>query len=94
MDPEALAQMQRSMAGLSPDQLESMMRMSASMGPAAAAAGGGMPQDSEAMAKVSTALRGAAMQEVCRDYCAQVRYPGVVCVCTSSSAVVCGQQVC
>lgn len=89
MDPEALAQMQRSMAGLSPNQLESMMRMSASMGPAAA--GGGMPQDSEAMAKVS--LAGVLR---CRRCAGTVLRSGTLAwsVCMFSSAVVCGQQVC
>lgn len=48
MDPQALAQMQRSMASMSPDQMDAMVRMSASMG---AAGPGGMP-DPAAMAKV------------------------------------------
>jgi hypothetical protein len=48
MDPEALAQVQRSMASMSPDQMEAMMRMSASMG----GTPGSMGQDPAVMAKV------------------------------------------
>jgi hypothetical protein len=63
MDPEALAQMQRSMASMSPDQMEAMVRMSASMGPAAAA--GGMP-DAAKMAEVSMRGWGLGKVVACR----------------------------